>query len=268
MESPKPAVKDYYAALGVSPDSTAGEIKKAYRSLAQIYHPDRVQPDQNSEAAAERMIEINEAFEILSDKKRKAAYDQERAGKKIPTPVAATGPADWEVTPTPTSTRTTTSQRNAALDQTVAQDFLQKLKIQIVQQGASAKLREGAEKSWTWVLRGGTWTGNYWVGLRVCPLLNPNVTREILSQIQVLVSQRRSGWKNNCFVFILAFQSLTEGEMVLRLCRTYCNQEENSTRKNMVNIVALDLHQRRSVLCGKKAQDENLTGILAALAAS
>jgi len=57
MESPKPAVKDYYAALGVSPDSTAGEIKKAYRSLAQIYHPDRVQPDQNSEAAAERMKE-------------------------------------------------------------------------------------------------------------------------------------------------------------------------------------------------------------------
>ena len=267
MESPKPAVKDYYAALGVSPDSTAGEIKKAYRSLAQIYHPDRVQPDQDSGAAAERMIEINEAFAVLSDKKHKAAYDQERAGKKIPTPVAETGPADWE-TPATKSSVPQATPKNPALDQTVAQDFLQKLKILIVQQGASAKLREEAEKSWTWVLRGGTWTGNYWVGLRICPLLNPNVTRGILSQIQVLVSQHRSGWKNNCFVFILAFQSLAEGEMVLRLCRAYCNQEENSTRKSLVNIVALDLHQRRSILCGKKTPDENLTGILSALAAS
>ena len=267
MESRKPALKDYYAVLGVTPDAKASEIKKAYRSLAQLYHPDRVQPGQDSEATAERMIEINEAIAVLSDKKHKAAYDQERAGKKIPTPLTESGPADWE-TPVATPAAPQATPKNPALDQTVAQDFLHKLKILLVQQGGGAKLREEAEKSWTWVLRGGTWTGHYWVGLRVCPLLNPNVTREILSQIQVLVSQHRSGWKNNSFVFILAFQSLAEGEMVLRLCRAYCNQEENSTRKNMVNIVALDLHQRRSILCGKKAQDKNLTGILAALSAS
>ena len=212
------------------------------------------------------MIEINEAFAILSDKKRKADYDLERTGAKIPTPVTKPSVVDWE--PPPIKKTATTVARHQALDQTVAQDFLQKLKIQIVQQGASLKLKEETEKPWTWILHGGSWSANYWVALRICSLLNPNVMRGIVSEVQTLVSQRRSGWKNNFFVFLLAFQSLAEGETVLKLCRTYCNQEENSTHKNLVNIGALDLNHRRSVLCGKKTTDKNLAQVLAALAVS
>ncbi|PTY37217.1 hypothetical protein BGP77_08100 [Saccharospirillum sp. MSK14-1] len=66
--------KDYYRVLGVSDSADAAEIKKAYRKLARQYHP-----DVSSAADAEaRFKEIGEAYEVLSDAKRRAEYDQLR----------------------------------------------------------------------------------------------------------------------------------------------------------------------------------------------
>lgn len=64
--------KDYYKTLGVAKNATENDIKKAYRKLAHQYHPD---VSKESDAAA-RMAEINEAYTVLSDKEKRAAYDQ------------------------------------------------------------------------------------------------------------------------------------------------------------------------------------------------
>lgn len=64
--------KDYYGILGVGRDASADEIKRAWRKLARKYHPDvSKEPD-----AAERMKEVNEAYEVLGDEKKRGAYDQ------------------------------------------------------------------------------------------------------------------------------------------------------------------------------------------------
>lgn len=65
--------RDYYEVLGVSKDASEAELKKAYRRLAMKYHPDR-NPD--DEAASENFKEAKEAFEILKNKEKRAAYDQ------------------------------------------------------------------------------------------------------------------------------------------------------------------------------------------------
>ena len=62
--------KDYYNILGVSKDANDNEIKKAYRRLAHRYHPDKKGGDEA------KFKEINEAYQILSDKQKKAQYDQ------------------------------------------------------------------------------------------------------------------------------------------------------------------------------------------------
>ena len=65
--------KDYYSLLGLSKGADAAEIKKAYRKLAQKYHPDRNPDDKQAE---ERFKEITEAYAVLSDPQKKQQYDQ------------------------------------------------------------------------------------------------------------------------------------------------------------------------------------------------
>jgi len=67
------AQKDYYEILGVTKDSSKEEIKKAYKKLAKQYHPDLNNHSKESEA---KFKEINEAFSVLGDDKKKSNYDR------------------------------------------------------------------------------------------------------------------------------------------------------------------------------------------------
>ena len=67
------AKRDYYTTLGVTRDASDEDIKKAYRKLAMKHHPDR-NPD--NKAAEEKFKEAKEAYEVLTDTKKRSAYDQ------------------------------------------------------------------------------------------------------------------------------------------------------------------------------------------------
>jgi molecular chaperone DnaJ len=80
--------KDYYETLGVARNASDAEIKKAYRRLAMKYHPDRNPGDKTTEA---RFKDAKEAYEVLSDSQKRAAYDQ--FGHAGVDPAAAAGAA-------------------------------------------------------------------------------------------------------------------------------------------------------------------------------
>jgi molecular chaperone DnaJ len=67
------AKQDYYATLGVAKDASADDLKRAYRKLAMQYHPDRNPGDKQSEV---RFKEVNEAYDVLKDDQKRAAYDR------------------------------------------------------------------------------------------------------------------------------------------------------------------------------------------------
>lgn len=69
-----PTKRDYYEILGVAKTATEAELKSAYRKLALQWHPDKHADDKK--AAEEKFKEINEAYQVLSDPKKKQAYDQ------------------------------------------------------------------------------------------------------------------------------------------------------------------------------------------------
>ncbi len=62
---------NYYKILGISKDATQGEIKKKFRELAKKTHPDKTKKD-----SEEEMVELNKAYEILSDEKSREKYDK------------------------------------------------------------------------------------------------------------------------------------------------------------------------------------------------
>jgi DnaJ-class molecular chaperone len=70
--------KDYYEILGVKKGATDAELKKAFRKLARKYHPDVNPSDKTAET---KFKEMNEAYEVLSDPKKRQQYD--RSGSRV-----------------------------------------------------------------------------------------------------------------------------------------------------------------------------------------
>jgi len=64
---------EFYERLGVTPDATTEQIKKAYKKMAVKYHPDK---NPNNPSAVEKFKEVSEAYEVLSDEKKRQIYDQ------------------------------------------------------------------------------------------------------------------------------------------------------------------------------------------------
>ena len=83
--------KDYYGILGVPLNATTSAIAREYRKLVSRYHPDKHQGNALEDLAREKLIGINEAYEVLSNPERRAAYD---AARRNPSVGSTSGPAN------------------------------------------------------------------------------------------------------------------------------------------------------------------------------
>ncbi|XP_021683997.2 chaperone protein dnaJ 20, chloroplastic [Hevea brasiliensis] len=95
-----PETVSFYDLLGISESVPLSEIKKAYKQLARKYHPD-VSPQEHTEEYTKRFIEVQEAYETLSDPKRRALYDRGLhmalfAGKQFHYNKVREGRGDWK----------------------------------------------------------------------------------------------------------------------------------------------------------------------------
>ena len=80
-------MKDHYLILGIAPNATLADIKKAFRVKAAEFHPDR----NASELAPEKFHAVCQAYEVLSDDAARAAYDENRRRNLLDDPLATAG---------------------------------------------------------------------------------------------------------------------------------------------------------------------------------
>ena len=76
-------MKDYYVILGIAPNASLSDVKKAFRQKAAEFHPDR----NTSELAPEKFHAVKEAFDILSDDAARTAYDENRRRNLLDSPL-------------------------------------------------------------------------------------------------------------------------------------------------------------------------------------
>jgi curved DNA-binding protein CbpA len=84
-------VRNHYLLLGIPPDASQRQIKSVYRNLAKRFHPDR---NKGSEAAAELFRQVNDAYRVLSDPKRRTRYDQQLKQQQEKDAAASTSSRD------------------------------------------------------------------------------------------------------------------------------------------------------------------------------
>ena len=75
-------MKNYYEILEVDKNASEEVIEKAYKTLVKKYHPD-LQPDDAKKSAEDKIKEINEAYEVLSDKAKKESYDRKLQMQRV-----------------------------------------------------------------------------------------------------------------------------------------------------------------------------------------
>jgi DnaJ-class molecular chaperone len=85
--------RDYYEVLGLARDASEADVKKAYRKLARQYHPDRNPGDKSAES---RFKEVQEAYDVLSDKAKRSQYDQFGFAGPNGAGAAGGGPFRWQ----------------------------------------------------------------------------------------------------------------------------------------------------------------------------
>lgn len=88
-------MKDYYRILEIPRDASQEAIRDRYRVLVLTWHPDRFTDPAEKSNAEERVKEINEAYEVLSDPGKRRRYDRERGGRGPRRPRRAETPPDW-----------------------------------------------------------------------------------------------------------------------------------------------------------------------------
>ena len=139
------AKQDYYATLGVARDAGAEDLKKAYRKLAMQYHPDRNPGDKQAEA---KFKEVNEAYDVLKDDQKRAAYDRyghaafEQGGGRAASAAASTSrpAAAWATSSTRCSASSWAGAAAAAGAPRAGADIRQAVEIDLAEAFAGTKV--------------------------------------------------------------------------------------------------------------------------------
>lgn len=256
-------MKDYYTILGLDPEVSAETIKIAYRRLALQAHPDRLthlSPSEQAEASA-RMAELNEAYTVLSDSKRRASYDQDLARVQSGEPAPA--PAPVVAQPAPAAPVAAAPQRarmrpQAEMAGNVIGQFSEKLRRDLLALPGWS-WQEVKLEGFDWAARSGSWPSYLVSAFRGFPTLDGAQMRKFLNYADFAVARGKRLLGRDTLVFLIAFQRAAERDIVTQLTARFARQCGDHAA-----LVILDAVHGRSLVSGRKS-DPKLQKLLRGL---
>lgn len=258
-------MKDYYAILGLSPDASLDDIKRAYRVRAREAHPDRFSHlgDAAEDQATALMADLNEAYAALSDPDQKREYDLElgafRSGAPPPPPRPrpAQAPAP-EPSPAPRRERAVAGED---VSSTVVREFANRLRKDLLESKKPVPWTERKFDGFDWALESGMFVTHYYVASRTYATVDLSAAQVFVHNMEKAIQQGNHVFKNDFFLFLLAFQRLVEPEQVQAVLRRF----QTTKMSTKVSSFLLDVSHGRSLQCGPFIKDETYLAVLKAL---
>ena len=253
---------DYYAILGLELGASPGSIKLAYRRLARECHPDKKGhlSQEAQETAAARMAELNAAYAVLSDPKRRREYDDQLRTAQLLTAKKAASVA--VETPAAPRTHVRTGHRTE-VHSAVLHESSTRLREILLSKRSPLSWRESALEGFDWALEASTWSAYYCVALRSFLSADATAARKFTNYADFACTRCRRALRKNFFLFLMSFQQLSESEQVLAQCRRFRGDGNGSRLSNTQSIlVLLDVTHGRILPCNPPIQDDKFQHVL------
>jgi curved DNA-binding protein CbpA len=246
-------VVDYYALLGLDPGASAESIKVAYRRLAREHHPDRNigLPEAGGSTASLRMAQLNEAYAVLSDAKKKREYDE---NLRLTSKLQSSTVSSITQTATKSDTRQTQRARHSRsqnIDPTMAREFAKQLRNRLIANCKDLTWKEQVLEGFDWGLKSFTWSSHYCVAGRGFVILDPPAARKFATYSEIAVTRFNRSIRKSYFLFLLAFQQLSDWESISTQFHRLLSKEGFKKLGDVpIQIILLDVQQGKVLRIG------------------
>lgn len=260
-------MKDFYAILGLDPGASPESIKVTYRRLALECHPDRVTHlGGSAEAiASERMADLNEAYQTLSDVLRRKDYDEEfrkwRIGltfEQLLAPVTADVMAEAPVT-MPVRPKA----RSASMVTNVVEQFSSELLQRVLNVKQDFRWEEKRLEGFEWVVHSSALLTHYYVGLRGFATVDQAAARKFVNYATMAIEGSRKLIKRDLYLLLMPFQRMHEPDQVQAMLRRFAGGVRSGPVTGaQATVVLLDVTHGRSLPCGPRIHNKKFEVLL------
>jgi curved DNA-binding protein CbpA len=254
----------YYAILGLDPGASQESIKVAYRRLAREVHPDSKIHATESEKSvfSTHMAQLNEAYSILSDAKRRREYDEQLRIQGILIPRIDIPKAEKKTDSKPSGSKRSSYRPRSDADSAVVGAYSNHLRTRFLTKKGTFSWKVRELEGFDWALEALFWSSHYCVALRGFSEVNSTTIKKFINYAEVVIAQRNRHIRKSYFLFLLPFQKLSDWEMVSAQCQRFASVEHNANLPNPpAGILLLDMQHSRTLRFGTPSDDKKFEEI-------
>jgi hypothetical protein len=264
---------DYYTILDLDPDASPESIKLAYRRLARQCHPDlaNVSTDAQKASADARMVQLNEAYSVLSNPRNRREYD-ERMRLECTVSSEIKSHTVRQSRTGHTQTRTQTAASPAATTRvrpryeanaTVVAQFSAHLRKEFVGKASGFSWSVASVEGFDWGVESASWSTSYCVAVRGFASIDSVVAKKIINYADAVIVRHKRVLRKSNFLFLLPFLEMNEWDSVSSQLQSFLSGK-NSTGASLAStgIVLLDMSHARTLRLGCRFSDKKFEELI------